>query len=132
MLFRSTTSHSLDPPKIPSTPSLDKNIPVSFHLNSKIVPCSPCKPNITLPNLIPARYSTKKNAEVEAYSAITHEGLIRKYNEDRVSIILNVMKPYHRQIYKWPKICFFGVYDGHGGTRCADYLRDHLHYFVNH
>ncbi|KAG5493989.1 hypothetical protein JKF63_01822 [Porcisia hertigi] len=24
-------------------------------------------------------------------------------------------------------IPFFGVYDGHGGTQCAEYLRDHLH-----
>lgn len=27
-------------------------------------------------------------------------------------------------------IPFFGVYDGHGGTQCAEYLRDHLHGFI--
>ena len=30
----------------------------------------------------------------------------------------------------WPQICFFGVFDGHGGSACADYLRDNLHNFV--
>lgn len=32
---------------------------------------------LVIPGFPPARYSTKKNAEVEAYSAITHEGLVR-------------------------------------------------------
>lgn len=27
-------------------------------------------------------------------------------------------------------MCFFGVFDGHGGAACADYLRDNLHNFV--
>jgi serine/threonine protein phosphatase PrpC len=42
----------------------------------------------------------------------------RNYNEDRVSIVLNIQKPADKQdcIY-WPKIAFFGIFDGHGGTR---------------
>ena len=31
---------------------------------------------------------------------------------------------------KWPKSSFFGVYDGHGGNGCSNYLRDNLHNFV--
>ena len=85
-----------------------------------------------MPRLPPARYSIKKNAEVEAYAAITHEGLVRHYNEDRVSIILNLMKPANKHVMNWPKMCFFGVYDGHGGSNCADYLRDHLHHYVTY
>jgi len=30
----------------------------------------------------------------------------------------------------WPKISIFGIYDGHGGATCADFLRDHLHQYV--
>lgn len=52
---------------------------------------------------------------------------MRSYNEDRVSIILNIMKPASRASEAWPKCSFFGVYDGHGGVNCADYLRDNLH-----
>ncbi len=25
------------------------------------------------------------------------------------------------------KVSFFGIYDGHGGARCADYLKQNLH-----
>ena len=31
---------------------------------------------------------------------------------------------------EWPQISFFGVFDGHGGAICADFLRDNLHNFV--
>lgn len=56
--------------------------------------------------------------------------VLREYNEDRVSIILNIAKPAGRLEESWPKCSFFGVYDGHGGSACADFLRDNLHQFV--
>ena len=28
---------------------------------------------------------------------------------------------------KWPKTSFFGIYDGHGGEGCSEYLRDNLY-----
>ena len=61
---------------------------------------------------------------------MTDQGLVRNYNEDRVSIILNINKPMDRQSEVWPKSSFFAVYDGHGGSACADFLRDNLHQFV--
>lgn len=30
----------------------------------------------------------------------------------------------------WPRCSFFGIFDGHGGNSCADFLRDRLHTFV--
>ena len=57
--------------------------------------------------------------------------LCRNYNEDRVSIILNISKPkFKDHIEYWPKCIFFAVYDGHGGSTCADFLKDSLHQFV--
>lgn len=43
------------------------------------------------------------------------------------------MKPKHKEIpdSNWPKCSFFGVYDGHGGNVCADFLRDYLHQLVS-
>jgi hypothetical protein len=57
----------------------------------------------------------------------------RNYNEDRVAIILNIMKPKSKEgkIDHWPKCSFFGIYDGHGGNQCAEFLRDYLHQFVS-
>lgn len=74
--------------------------------------------------------SLKENGIVKAYSACTNQGLVRNYNEDRVSIILNIMKPPNRAHETWPRCSFFGVYDGHGGAACADFLRDNLHQYV--
>lgn len=83
-----------------------------------------------LPNHEPTKFSFKKNGRVKAYAANTNQGIVRNYNEDRVSIILNIMKPLDRQDEFWPRCSFFGVYDGHGGVQCADFLRDNLHQFV--
>ena len=30
----------------------------------------------------------------------------------------------------WPKCSFFAIYDGHGGSNCADYLKDNLHTII--
>ena len=30
----------------------------------------------------------------------------------------------------WKKPAYFGVFDGHGGMDCADFLRDNLHNFI--
>ena len=86
--------------------------------------------NLNTPDVGVARHSSKRIGLVEAYSVLTHEGIVRNYNEDRVSIVLNVSKPFNKIVDYWPKIFFFGVYDGHGGTKCSDYLRDHFHHYV--
>lgn len=35
-----------------------------------------------------------------------------------------------KNIERWPNCCFFAVYDGHGGSKCADFLRENLHQFI--
>lgn len=72
--------------------------------------------------------SVRGHGRVAGYAVNTHQGIVRGYNEDRVSIVLNIMKPPNRsEDEEWPKCSFFGVYDGHGGSGCADFLRDQLH-----
>ena len=83
-----------------------------------------------IPNHEPTKCSFKRNGIVRGYAANTNQGLVRNYNEDRVSIILNIVKPPNRIHEVWPKCSFFGVYDGHGGSACAEFLRDNLHQFV--
>lgn len=77
-----------------------------------------------------AKYSNKPYGSIAGYAANTNQGQVRNYNEDRVSIILNVIKPNSRQNELWPKVSFFGVYDGHGGNKCADFLKENLHHYV--
>ena len=76
------------------------------------------------------KISQKRNGAIMAYGANTNQGIIRDYNEDRVSIILNIVKPAGKVCPPWPKCSFFGVYHGHGGANCADFLRDNLHHLV--
>lgn len=84
-----------------------------------------------LPNYESPKYSNKRNGIIKAYAANSNQGIYRSYNEDRVSIILNIVKPKCKEhIEKWPKCAFFGIYDGHGGSLCADFLRDNLHQFI--
>ena len=81
-------------------------------------------------NYYPAKFASKKNGVVVSYAANTHQGMVRNYNEDRVSIILNILQPKHKRVDYWPRCSFFAIYDGHGGAQCADFLRDQLHQLI--
>eukprot|EP00331_Platyophrya_macrostoma_P031276 CAMPEP_0176444504 /NCGR_PEP_ID=MMETSP0127-20121128/23103_1 /TAXON_ID=938130 /ORGANISM="Platyophrya macrostoma, Strain WH" /LENGTH=561 /DNA_ID=CAMNT_0017830027 /DNA_START=36 /DNA_END=1721 /DNA_ORIENTATION=+ len=72
----------------------------------------------------------KSSIVVKGFGANTNEGIVRNYNEDKVSIVLNITKPTNSSLENWPKCSFFGIYDGHGGSACADFLRDNLYRFV--
>jgi len=85
-------------------------------------------------NLNNVRISHKPFGIIQAYSTITTKGK-RDYNEDRVSIIYNIPKPPGYSESKnnnipWPNCSFFGLYDGHGGNRACDFLRDNLHKYI--
>ena len=81
-------------------------------------------PNIPLS---PGKISAKSFGVISSYAANTNQGIVRDYNEDRVSVIINMNKPkYYIQPTPWPKISYFGVFDGHAGNQCAEFLRDNL------
>ena len=71
----------------------------------------------------PSKTSNKENGIIKAYAVNTHQGISRNYNEDRVSIILNITK-------NGIKSAYFAVYDGHGGSSCCDFLSEHLHQYI--
>lgn len=66
-----------------------------------------------------SKVSQKAQGLVKAYGANTHKGIVRSYNEDRLSIVTSF----------GPKrnCVFVAVFDGHGGSTCADYLKDNFH-----
>lgn len=81
-----------------------------------------------LRNFEKAKFASKQHGIITSYAANTHQGMQRNYNEDRVSIILNMTKPANKNWNRdWPKCSFFAIYDGHGGNMCADFLKDNLH-----
>ena len=94
-----------------------------------------CNLNLDLLRLFYNNYeqsktSKKKMGSVKSYGVNTYQGIVRNYNEDRVSIIINMNKPKNYNKKSWPKISFFGIYDGHGGEGCSEYLRDNLHKLI--
>ncbi|CAG9318412.1 unnamed protein product [Blepharisma stoltei] len=131
---------SLKSPRIPSVQTSRSHKPVassSTRTTPRNIRCQTARnserKSIEMPFTINpdlTKCSLKENGIVKAYAACTNQGLVRNYNEDRVSIILNIMKPPNRANENWPRCSFFGVYDGHGGSACADFLRDNLHQFV--
>jgi len=71
----------------------------------------------------------KSKGVVQAFGICTTQGIAKNYNEDGVSIIMNVtrdqkdvVKNDHSSNYS-----YFSVFDGHGGQQCVSYLRDNLH-----
>lgn len=86
--------------------------------------------NTKYKNYAEAKYGIRSNGCVTGYGANTNQGIFRNYNEDRVSIILNVIKPNSRKDEEWPKVSYFAIYDGHGGNKCADFLKENLHQYV--
>jgi len=62
-----------------------------------------------IPKLDPPRSSTSSFNFIKSYSVNTCKGLVRPYNEDRVSIILNMIKPEDKKCRRWPVCSFFGV-----------------------
>lgn len=100
--------------KVEVRDSLEKELPRSKH-------------NVQLD---PTRRSTQESGVIKSYAVNTNEGLVRDYNEDRVSIILNIMQSGRSNDPSWPKSAFFGLYDGHCGSACAEFLRDNLHKYI--
>jgi Serine/threonine protein phosphatase len=84
-----------------------------------------------LPNYEPTRHSEKSHGIVKGFAVCTNQGLVRNYNEDRVAIVLNILKPSYKEFNDyWPNCSIFGVFDGHGGSKCAEFLRNNLHHYV--
>ena len=81
-------------------------------------------------NFDPSKTSRKNMGVIKSYGVNTYQGIVRNYNEDRVSIIINMNKPKDYMKGRWPKTSFFGIYDGHGGEGCSEYLRDNLHKLI--
>ena len=85
--------------KAPEKPSLKPDAGVSGRnlyfqqIRSEITMSENPKFKGGLPDYSNAKFSNKRNGLVSGYGANTNQGIVRNYNEDRVAIILNIMKP---------------------------------------
>jgi serine/threonine protein phosphatase PrpC len=81
-----------------------------------------------IPRVEPVKFVEKGNGIIKGYAVNTFHGMAKDYNEDRVSIIMNITKPNYKG--RWPKCSYFGVFDGHGGDSCSNFLKDNMHKYV--
>ncbi|TNV84054.1 hypothetical protein FGO68_gene10316 [Halteria grandinella] len=88
--------------------------------------------NGIFPHIEPSRISQKACGSVYAYATNTHDGLVRAYNEDYVAVVPDLRKPASLGgNYQSKKVSYFGLFDGHGGNICAQFLRDNLHVIIS-
>lgn len=75
----------------------------------------------------PTKVTVANCGKVKIIAGNSHTGLKRSHNEDRIKILQNIEKPHGFTEEKWPKTSFYGLFDGHSGKFCADYLKENLH-----
>lgn len=84
-----------------------------------------------LPPFEPSKTVVKEFDTIRAFSVNTHQGTVRAYNEDRVSILLNAQQRFDNLVTSKIKSCsMFAIYDGHGGSDCCNFLKENLHSYV--
>ena len=122
--FYSEESERNSPKIIDGKTAIDINEIIGEDTKQPIIMDMIDDPSITL---TPGKISAKSFGLITSYAANTNQGIVRDYNEDRVSVIINMNKPkYYTSPLPWPKLSYFGVFDGHAGNKCAEFLRDNL------
>ena len=133
-LHRASSMTSLILPRLPQRPDMINGLKFPSPLPPIKSPSNSLSSNAfkltSLPPLLASVKSSKAYGQVQLYCANTHRGIIREHNEDRVMIMTRVQKPSDRKEERWPACSFFGLYDGHGGKACSNFLRDYLHSFI--
>lgn len=70
--------------------------------------------------------SSKPTGPLKAYSYNSYHGLCKKINEDKIIVVNQIKKPNSSKLKTWPKISYFGIFDGHGGEGCSEFLKDNF------
>ena len=71
-----------------------------------------------------AEYSKEPFFNISGYAYNSYNGKVKKYNEDRVKVIVNYQL--NKYVQNKPNISYFSIFDGHSGKKCSDFLKDNL------
>ena len=78
-----------------------------------------------------AVYSQQPFYNISGYGFNSYSGTVKGYNEDTIKVILNYPKDLIVNNKKTsPHISYFGIFDGHGGDACSNFLKDNLDSFI--
>ena len=77
----------------------------------------------TYPDYSECLVSQKPLGLVKSFAYNSYKGLTKPDNEDRVIVVSPIPKPQKTIHRSWPKMSYFGVFDGHGGQTCSELLK---------
>jgi protein phosphatase 2C family protein 2/3 len=88
-----------------------------------------------IPPVFTAPVEMHKQSSIFAVSSNTHQGKVRDYNEDRVSITANLGEYVRRtknklstaNLSQFESFGIFSVFDGHGSIHCSQFLSEKVH-----
>ena len=76
------------------------------------------------------KFSNKSIGSLKSFSYNTFQGLFKDYNEDKIIVVSPIKKPSPSKMKTWPKISYFGIFDGHGGEGCSEFLKENFLNFL--
>ena len=72
--------------------------------------------------------------KIAGYGANSYHGISKNYNEDKYKIIYDYKLRKTINVANgsmiFPCISYFGLYDGHGGSKCSTFVQEKLHTFL--
>jgi serine/threonine protein phosphatase PrpC len=74
--------------------------------------------------------SSNAFGKICGYGANSYNGLVKNFNEDKLKVILDyklnrIINDFNGNII-YPNISYFAIYDGHGGSKCSNFLQEKL------
>ena len=72
--------------------------------------------------------------KIVGYGANSYHGISKNFNEDKLRIVYDYKLRNSLNIANgsmiYPCISYFGLYDGHGGSKCSTFVQEKLHTFL--
>ena len=86
---------------------------------------------IQYPNYPKVEISSNSFGKIVAYAYNSYHGIVKNNNEDKITIIPEykpnkLFKSINGNIINY-QISYFGIYDGHGGDKCSNFLKEKMH-----
>ena len=110
--------------------------------NSKKISNNPVQNSLTISSLAnleyglypPVELSQNAFCKIAGYGANSYNGIVRTYNEDKIKVILDyklqkTVQGANGNIIH-PNISYFGLFDGHGGNKCSNFLQEKFETFL--
>ena len=118
------------------------NLKIIYKLKGRNFSQNNLDDNLSLEEILNEEFTNYQNAKhsentfdkIISYGVNTYKGVIRNYNEDRVTILINALINKEDNNIKKNlenlNISYFSIYDGHAGNKCCEFLKKYLHHYI--